>query len=106
LLTGLFGNPHAHLKVPLKKFQTIKSELTQKVNVAISGLSAMGISAELLNTKQLIELFYRTYNQEEAIKEKLQDNVESIGVQSQEEQRPNVQQGQTQDAGIPKEPNG
>jgi len=81
LLTGLFGNPHAHLKVPLKRFEIIKDELGQRVNVVISGLSSLGITSDILNTKQLIELFYRTYNQEEALKEKLAGDIEPLGVE-------------------------
>jgi len=83
LLSGLFGNPHAHLKVPLKRFQLIKEELTQRTNVISSGLSSMGITSEILTTKQLIELYYRTYNQEEALNEKLQGDVEAFGVEQQ-----------------------
>ncbi len=83
LLSGLFGSPHAHLRVPLKRFETIKQELGQRVNVVNSGLASMGITSEILTTKQLIELYYRTYNQEEALHEKLQGDIEPMGVETQ-----------------------
>lgn len=82
---GLFGNKNVHLKVPLKKFLTVKESLTQKTNVIISGLTSMGISSKVLTTKQIIEIFYRTYNPEEAMKENLQDELDPIGVQTIEE---------------------
>jgi hypothetical protein len=42
----------------------------------------MGISSKVLTTKQIIEIFYRTYNPEEAMKEGLQDNIEAVGVET------------------------
>ncbi len=81
LLSTLFGGSHVHLKVPLSRFLKIKEELSQRTNVIMSGLASMGISSQVLNTKQLIELFYRTYNPEEAMKEKLQGEIEAIGAQ-------------------------
>jgi len=77
--SGLFGNNHPHLKVPLGRFAKIKEELDQHVNVIVSGLSSMGISSQVLSTKQIIEVFYRTYNPEEAVKEKLQEDIEAVG---------------------------
>jgi len=91
LLSGLFGNPHAHLRVPLKRFEIIKEELGQRVNVVNSGLASMGITSEILTTKQLIELFYRTYNQEEALHEKLQGDIEPMGVETQAATPPQAQ---------------
>lgn len=76
---GLFGSSHVHLKVPLSRFAKIKEELDQRVNVVVSGLSSMGITSQILSTKQIIEVFYRTYNPEEAVKEKLQENIEAVG---------------------------
>jgi type IV secretory pathway VirB4 component len=79
---GLFASKETHLKVPLKKFLTIKESLAQKTNVVASGLTSMGISSKVLSTKQIIETFYRTYNPEEAMKEGLQDNIEAVGVET------------------------
>jgi len=86
-LSTLFGGSHVHLKVPLKKFVKLKATLEERSNVVISGLTSIGISAKILSTKQIIELFYRTYNPEEAMKEKLQIDTESIGVQMQAQQQ-------------------
>jgi type IV secretory pathway VirB4 component len=81
--SGLLGNSHPHLKVPLSKFAKIKEELGQRINVVMSGLSSMGITSQVLSTKQLIELFYLTYNPEEAVREKLEGEIEAIGAGAQ-----------------------
>ncbi len=86
LLSSIFGVSRVHLKVPLSKFETIKEELSGKVNNIISGLASMGISAQVLSTKQIIELFYRTYNPEEAMRAKIKGDLPDIGVE--EEQPP------------------
>lgn len=90
LLSGIFGNPNVHLQVPLKRFLKIKEELVQKSNVIISGLSSMGITSQILSTKQIIEVFYRTYNPEDAAKESLRENAVPIGVETQQEQKPQI----------------
>lgn len=87
ILSSIFGTSRVHLKVPLKKFLEIKSELEQRVNVAVSGLMSMGITSQTLSTKQLIELFYRTYNPDEALREKLEGDVEAIGVETEKTQQ-------------------
>ena len=81
----LFGGSHVHLRVPLKKFIKVKEALTQRANVILSGLASLGISSQTLNTKQLIELFYRTYNPEEAMREKLEGEIASVGIETKAE---------------------
>ncbi len=81
----LFGGSHEHLKMPLSKFMKHKDELVERTNVVSSGLASIGITSQILSTKQLIELFYRTYNPEEAIKEQLKGDVEAIGVEKNEQ---------------------
>lgn len=82
ILATLFGTARVHLKVPLKKFATIKGELEQRAGNIMSGLMSMGITSQTLSTKQLIELFYRTYNPEEAMREKISGEIEAIGVET------------------------
>jgi type IV secretory pathway VirB4 component len=95
LFSTLFGNSRVHLKVPLKKFLIIKGELEQRSSNVMSGLMSMGITSQTLSTKHLIELFYRTYNPEEAMREKISGEIESIGVETQADD----QQTQTQTQG-------
>lgn len=94
LLSGVFGNSNVHLQVPLKKFLKLKEELVQRSNVIISGLSSMGITSQILSTKQIIEVFYRTYNPEDAAKESLRENAVPIGVEQQDEQKPEIKEVQ------------
>ena len=49
-------------KIPIEKFQEYKSQLDQRVNHIITGLNGLEIKATLLNTNQLISLFYGFYN--------------------------------------------
>lgn len=60
-----------------KDFAHYKQELNDKLSVVAAGLSSIGLQAVQLNTQQVIELLYTTYNPEEAITEKLTD-VESL----------------------------
>lgn len=83
-IASFFGGSHDHLKVPLGKFMKFKEALVERTNVVASGLSSIGITSQVLSTKQLIELFYRTYNPDEAIKEQLKGDVEAIGVEKSE----------------------
>jgi len=75
----LFGGSHVHLRVPLMKFQKVKLTLTERANVITSGLASIGISAQTLTTKQLIELYYKTYNPEEAMRQKVAGDIGTVG---------------------------
>lgn len=65
-----------------KKYQT---ELGDRVQVVQSGLGSIGVRTVLLNTQQLIELYYNVYNPEEASKEKLinAEDLQSEVIQSE-----------------------
>lgn len=52
-------------KISPEKFQEYKDQLMQRVNHVILGLRTMEIRARVLNTDQLIRLFYDYYNPEE-----------------------------------------
>lgn len=69
------------------QFKSYKEELTQRANVIISGLSAMGVRAVPLTTQQAVELFYSTYNPEESTKERLDEveNLQSAVVEKEKE---------------------
>lgn len=67
---------HPNKKAPdigLTEFNHYREELLQRANVAMAGLSPLGLRSIPLDTQQLIELFYQTFNPEEATKEKLAD---------------------------------
>lgn len=54
-------------------FHAYKEELAQRVQLVSSGLSQMGIRAIPLNTQELIDLYYASYNPDVAQNQKLID---------------------------------
>ena len=47
-----------------KTFEELKTQLWQRVNYVISGLEDLGIRSAILNTEELVQLYYRLYNPE------------------------------------------
>lgn len=45
-----------------KQFEELKKRLSQRVNTVRAGLEGCGLRVQELNTEELIELFYETYN--------------------------------------------
>ena len=54
-------------------FETQKGEMMEHVDQVISGLSSSGLRCAVLNTEELIELYYSVYNPDTASSEKLPD---------------------------------
>ncbi len=73
LFTSLLGGRKTTPHFTLEQFAKYKSEMEERVNVVVSGLSGMGLRAVQLNTQELVELYYAIYNPEEASTEKLVD---------------------------------
>lgn len=73
LLGGRKTTPH----YTQQQFSKYQSELTERVNVMVSGLAGMGLRAVQLNTQELVEFYYSIYNPEESTEEKL-TNVEDL----------------------------
>lgn len=55
------------------EFKVRKAQLMERVSLILDGLSNVGLSAAQLSTTDLVELFYDSYNLEEAQREKLVD---------------------------------
>jgi len=73
---GLFGNKKSefeHLKISDTDFKAHTEQLKQRASTLASGLGSMGLHCFQLTTEQLIELFYLSYNPDEAAKERFQD---------------------------------
>ena len=49
-----------------EEFETHKRDLIQRTNLVAQGLAQMGVRAAVLNTQELIELFYSVYNEDES----------------------------------------
>lgn len=75
-----FGSTKSH-RIQIDKFayEKAKEELTNRVNAVISGLMQMGIQGAPLDTKQLGELYYNTYNPDTAVREPLGDYTQFTG---------------------------
>jgi len=56
-----------------EEFEKYKSELEERVTLIGSGLGSLGLKSKVLSTQQLIELYYATYNPEQAVRERLVD---------------------------------
>jgi hypothetical protein len=54
-----------------KKFEQIKQEMIERTGLVSNGLASLGLSNIQLNTQELIELFYSTYNMDTARRQKL-----------------------------------
>lgn len=54
-----------------RRFEEIKSELNDKTGLVSNGLASLGLSNVQLNTQEMIELFYTTYNLDTARRQKL-----------------------------------
>jgi len=78
-LTSVFS-PLSKIHLKEKKFRELKQELNKRIETVLSGLTNMGLSAVVLDTQALIELYYSSYNPEVAEQQKLGD-VEELQVE-------------------------
>lgn len=77
------------------EFKKYKTELEQRIQVVQGGLNSIGVRTAVLDTQQLIELYYNVYNPEEGSKEKLINAGELQGeVVSSELSRPSNNQNE------------
>lgn len=65
--------PALSVKLAEQKFRERKEQLMNRVENIKGGLSSMGLTAHVLDTQGLIELYYRVYNPETYDTEKLTD---------------------------------
>jgi hypothetical protein len=56
-----------------RQFEGLKKGLDHRVNVALSALENCGLKVKRLNTEELIELYYYSYNPELARLQKVED---------------------------------
>ncbi|HFC76680.1 MAG TPA: hypothetical protein ENJ27_00395 [Candidatus Moranbacteria bacterium] len=55
-------NPKQKITENIEMFETYKNQLWQRVDQISAGLSALGIKTTSLNTEELVELLYSSYN--------------------------------------------
>ncbi len=69
----MFNNPQTHLVIDENKLEDAKTELRNRVQAAMSGLSQCGIQGLPLDTQELIELYYGVYNPDTATRQQLKN---------------------------------
>lgn len=65
--------PAPAITLKREKFIERKRELVRRVDLISAGLNSMGLSSVMLNTENLIELYYNTYNPVSAENQKLSE---------------------------------
>ncbi len=72
-LTSLFDNKEQHVVINEADLENAKTELRNRVQSVLSGLLQSGIQGLPLDTQELIELYYDTYNPDTATRQQLKN---------------------------------
>lgn len=72
-LTGLFNKKEAHVVINEGDLQKAKDELRNRVQAVLGGLQQCGVQGLPLDTQELIELYYDTYNPDTATRQQLKN---------------------------------
>ncbi len=75
-IANLF-NPAKEISVKSREFEKSREELEKRVNQIIGGLGPMGLKTILLNTEELLELVYNSYNLDNAAPIKIK-NIDQL----------------------------
>lgn len=70
-LKGLFNNKEQHVVINEQDLVTAKDELRNRVQTTLAALQQCGIQGLPLDTQELIELYYDTYNPDTATRQQL-----------------------------------
>jgi hypothetical protein len=70
---GLFKNHDQHVIINEQDLEKAKTELRNRVQAVLSGLLQTGIKGLPLDTQELIELYYDTYNPDTATRQQLKN---------------------------------
>ena len=76
-------------KVEVSDFEKSYKELGQRTHLIVNGLAPLGLRAVQLNTRELIELFYSTYNPEVSMREELTEPEKVITKRMITKEEPN-----------------
>lgn len=72
-LGGLFSHQDQHVVINEPDLENAKTELRNRVQAVLSGLLQSGIQGLPLDTQELIELYYDTYNPDTATRQQLKN---------------------------------
>lgn len=65
-ILGMFGSSKTHVVINEAKLEEAKTELRNRVQATLDGLQQCGVQGLPLDTQELIELYYDTYNPDTA----------------------------------------
>lgn len=72
-IAGMFNSKDQHVTINESDLENAKTELRNRVQSVLSGLQQSGIQGLPLDTQELIELYYDTYNPDTAPRQQLKD---------------------------------
>jgi hypothetical protein len=72
-LSGLFNRQEQHVVINEPDLENAKTELRNRVQSTLAGLQQCGIQGLPLDTQELIELYYDTYNPDTATRQQIKD---------------------------------
>jgi len=72
-LTAMFNNKENHVVINEKDLEDAKTELRNRVQATLAGLLQCGVQGLPLDTQELIELMYETYNPDTATRQQLKN---------------------------------
>lgn len=72
-LTNIFNKKQTHVTVNEKDLENAKVELRNRVQAILDGLMQCGVQGLPLDTQELIELYYDTYNPDTATRQQLKN---------------------------------
>jgi type IV secretory pathway VirB4 component len=70
---GLFNKSDQHVVINESDLEAAKTELRNRVEAVLAGLQQCGVQGLPLDTQELIELYYDTYNPDTATRQQLKD---------------------------------
>ncbi|HET6924335.1 MAG TPA: hypothetical protein VFH39_00710 [Candidatus Saccharimonadales bacterium] len=76
-LSALFNSKEQHVTINEAELEKAKTELRNRVQAALQGLLQCGIQGIPLDTQELIELYYDTYNPDTATRQQLK-NIDDL----------------------------
>ena len=72
-VSGVFSKKEQHVVINEAELENAKTELRNRVQAVLSGLLQCGIQGLPLDTQELIELYYDTYNPDTATRQQLKN---------------------------------
>lgn len=72
-LSGIFSNKEQHITINEAELEKAKTELRNRVQATLQGLLQCNIQGLPLDTQELIELYYDTYNPDTATRQQLKN---------------------------------